>query len=204
MPAYSWSCLACGSINTPRSSICITCGCPESTSIRRALVHRNRFIGNGGIVHVNAGLLVGKTNGVVLIERAFKMANIWNRLKNEFRTTMDKWMICLALAYLLYAFVIIAALICKAGWIAEASPSSPRTFNLTRLGNWLIAVWAAAAPVFFYVETSFLRRDLLPTYWNLDNKARKAQAERLKTVQDVGSKVWLGIGAIIVFLVGRL
>ena len=134
------------------------------------------------------------------------MMNIWNRLKNEFRlSTMDKWLMCLACAYLLCAFVIIAALIAKAGWMAGQSlESSSQKHILTQLGSWLIAIWAAGGPVFFYVETYVLRRDLLPTYWNFDNKARKAQAERLKTLQDVGSKVWLGIGGIIVFLASRL
>jgi hypothetical protein len=34
MPAYVWSCLACGSSNPPEFAACSKCGCPAAAAVR--------------------------------------------------------------------------------------------------------------------------------------------------------------------------
>ena len=48
MPAYRWTCLACGSTNAPRSSACDACGCPARARTADIERCRDRFVASGG------------------------------------------------------------------------------------------------------------------------------------------------------------
>ena len=57
MPAYDWSCLACGRSNAAAESLCLVCGCPSRCTLRDVERHRARHESYGGVVGPSAGLL---------------------------------------------------------------------------------------------------------------------------------------------------
>lgn len=72
-----------------------------------------------------------------------------------------------------------------------------------QLNNWGIAHvvgWAVGPPMFFFFETVLQRSRFEPSGEATEDARRKIAADRLKTLQDQGGKVWAGVLAAILFL----
>ena len=50
MPAYQWSCFACGSSNPPQNALCDACQCPASCNSKAIAEYRRNFVAAGGKV----------------------------------------------------------------------------------------------------------------------------------------------------------
>jgi hypothetical protein len=57
MPAYIWSCLACGNENAQDIHECATCACPSNATFKEIVKSREEFVARGGIVLASAGTL---------------------------------------------------------------------------------------------------------------------------------------------------
>jgi|KBSMisStaDraftv2_1062788.scaffolds.fasta_scaffold02740_11 hypothetical protein len=54
MPAYAWTCFACGASNSPGPAPCPGCACPASASVADLLRHRKAFQSAGGVLSPKA------------------------------------------------------------------------------------------------------------------------------------------------------
>jgi hypothetical protein len=54
VPAYDWTCLACGRGNPPSAASCGSCSCPAAASVSVLLRHREAFELAGGVLSPNA------------------------------------------------------------------------------------------------------------------------------------------------------
>lgn len=56
MPAYDWSCLACGQVNTAGIAACAQCACPALAKTHQIAEFRARHVQAGGEVRAGAAL----------------------------------------------------------------------------------------------------------------------------------------------------
>lgn len=57
MPAYDWTCSACGSENSSASDICLKCTCPANASFQQISEYRKFYVSQGGEVLPSAAKL---------------------------------------------------------------------------------------------------------------------------------------------------
>ena len=55
MPAYVWSCLACGKKNDPGSERCSICSCPSNAAFKEIAKCREEHVARGGVILPSAG-----------------------------------------------------------------------------------------------------------------------------------------------------
>ena len=60
MPAYRWTCPACGHANDAGAPRCTSCQCPAAFSARDVDHHRRLFVEGGGTVEPGAAVLMEK------------------------------------------------------------------------------------------------------------------------------------------------
>ena len=75
-----------------------------------------------------------------------------------------------------------------------------KTCQLNVLGIAHILGWTLVPPVFFFVETLIKRSSFEPTGDAAKDALRKADADRLKAMQEMGGKIWAAVLAAILFL----
>ena len=56
MPAYRWTCTACGDSNAASALACEACACPALASARDIATHRTSYVERGGVLQGDAAL----------------------------------------------------------------------------------------------------------------------------------------------------
>lgn len=86
-------------------------------------------------------------------------------------------------------------------WFLESKDSAtPVKLILTKLGIAHVVGWTIIPPAWFFIETFTVDDHLLPSAAHATNAQLKAEYERLRVAQDLGSKVWATVLVSILFL----
>lgn len=75
-----------------------------------------------------------------------------------------------------------------------------KTCRLNAVGIAHVLAWTLVPPVFFFIETLIKRSSFELTDDTIKNAHRKADADRLKAMQEMGGKIWASVLAAILFL----
>lgn len=89
----------------------------------------------------------------------------------------------------------------KPGFLSTCSPGTDlKTCRLNFLGIAHVLGWTLVPPVFFFIETMIKRSAFELTGDATKDASRKAEADRLKAMQEMGGRIWTAILASILFL----